>query len=56
MKIYVGTGYNSYTHRQTQKIFKTRKEADDFVVGLTDPKVHMVSGKSFFDAVNKLLD
>lgn len=54
-KIYIATGYNSYTQQTLLKAFTSQAEADKFLEGLTDPRINVMGYKSTADLVNKLL-
>ena len=55
MKLYIANGYNSYTNNQLIKAFSSEAEASQFLNGLTDPKLQVISYKSTIDLVNDLL-
>jgi hypothetical protein len=55
MKLYIAKGYNSYTNNQLLKAFSTEAEANQFLDGLTDPKLQVLSYLSTVDLVNDLL-
>lgn len=55
MKLYIAKGFNSYTNHQLTKAFNNESEASQFLNGLTDPKLQVVSYKSTIDLVNDLL-
>ena len=54
-KIYIATGYNSYTNKAILKAFTSQAEADKYLEGVTDPKINVMGYKSTADLVNKLL-
>ena len=54
-KVYIARGYNSWTSKELLRAFKTEKEAEGFIQGLTDPKIQIFSYKSTIDLVNSLL-
>lgn len=53
--IYIATGYNSFTNKQLTRAFTTETEADQFLQGLTDPRLNVISYNSTAQLVNKLL-
>lgn len=53
-KIYIATGYNSYTNKALLKAFTSQSEADKYLEGMTDPKINVMGYKSTADLVNKL--
>jgi len=55
MKLYIAKGYNSYTNKQIMKAFSSKVEASQFLDGLTDPKLEVMSYRSTVDLVNDLL-
>jgi hypothetical protein len=55
MKLYIAKGYNSYTNKQLLKAFSSEAEANQFLTGLTDPKLEVMSYRSTVDLVNDLL-
>ena len=55
MKLYIAKGYNSYTNKQILKAFSSEVEASEFLNGLTDPKLEVMSYRSTVDLVNDLL-
>ena len=55
MKLYIAKGYNSYTNKQLLKAFSNEAEANQFLIGLTDPKLEVMSYRSTVDLVNDLL-
>lgn len=52
--IFYVIGYSSWANNEVKHIFKTKHEADNFAVGLTDAKVYMFKGKTIIDAVNHI--
>jgi hypothetical protein len=54
-KIYIGSGYNSWTNKEHIRAFKTEKEADSFINGLTEPHIQAINYKNTADLVNHLL-
>jgi len=54
-KIYIASGYNSYTQKTMLKAFMSEAEADKFLEGLTDPRINIVTYKSTVELVNHLL-
>jgi hypothetical protein len=55
MKLYIAKGYNSYTNKQLLKAFSSEAEATQFLNGLTDPRLEVMSYRSTVDLVNDLL-
>lgn len=55
-KIYIATGYNSWTNKQLHRAFETEQEADQFINGLTDPHLVVMNYKSTTELVNALLN
>jgi hypothetical protein len=54
-KIYVTKGYNSWTNQELVRAFTTKKEADSFIEGLTEPHIQVINYKNTADLVNHLL-
>lgn len=54
-KIYIATGYNSYTNKALMKAFMSETEADKFLDGLTDPRIQVLAYKSTVELVNHLI-
>jgi hypothetical protein len=54
-KIYIASGYNSYTNKTLIKAFSTDTEADKFLEGLTDPRIQVLAYKSTLELVNNLI-
>jgi hypothetical protein len=55
MKIYIAKGYNSWTNHSLTKAFNSEAEANQFLIGLTDPKLEIKSYTSTINLVNDLL-
>jgi hypothetical protein len=54
-KIYIATGYNSWANKELHKAFNTAQEADQFLNGLTNPHLVVMSYKSTAQLANTLL-
>ena len=55
-KIYISKGYNSWTNKELVRAFTTEKEADSFIIGLTEPHIQAISYKNTAELVNHLLE
>lgn len=55
VKVFIATGYNSYTNKQLARAFLAPSEADQFLEGLTDPKVIEFKHNSYIDLLNEFL-
>lgn len=55
IKVFIATGYNSYTNNQISKAFLAPSDADQFLEGLTDPKLIEFKHKSYIDLLNEFL-
>jgi hypothetical protein len=55
-KLYIATGYNSWTNKQLHRAFETEQDADQFINGLTDPHLVVMSYSSTTELVNALLN
>ena len=53
--IYYVSGYSSWNNKEFKRAFKTIKEANNCCVGLTEPKIYGMRGKSIIEAANKIL-
>ena len=54
-KLYIAKGYNSWNNKELHRAFKTEKEADQFMNGLTDPHLVVMSYNTTTQLVNTLL-
>ncbi len=54
-KVFIASGYNSWTSKDMIKAFTSESEADKFIEGLTNPHIHVIGYKSTIDLVNHLL-
>jgi hypothetical protein len=54
-KLYIASGYNSYTNKEIRQAFNSEAEADKFLEGLTDPRIQVISYKSTVELINHLL-
>jgi hypothetical protein len=54
-KLYIATGYNSYTNKEIRQAFNSEDEADKFLEGLTDPRIQVIAYKSTVELINHLL-
>jgi hypothetical protein len=54
-KIYIATGYNSWANKELHRAFTTEQEADQFINGLTDPRLVVMSYNSTVQLANALL-
>lgn len=55
VKVFLASGYNSYTNKQLTRAFLTPLDAEKFLVGLTDPKFKSVMASSYIALINDLL-
>lgn len=53
--LYIARGYNSWTNKELHRAFETEQEADQFISGLTDPHLVVMSYKSTVQLANVLL-
>lgn len=53
--IWVASGYDSWNNKQAKRAFKTLQEAKDYALTLTNPEIHLFSGKDSIKAINDLL-
>jgi len=54
-KLYIATGYNSWNNKELHRAFNTEQEADQFLNGLTNPHLMVMSYKSTAQLANALL-
>ena len=54
-KLYIAKGYNSWNNKELHRAFKTEKEADQFMNGLTEPHLVVMSYNTITQLVNALL-
>lgn len=55
IKVFIATGYNSYTNKELTKAFLAPSDADQFLEGLTDPKLNIFTANSYIDLLNTFL-
>lgn len=54
-KLYIATGYNSYTNKEIRQAFYSEAEADKFLDGLTDPRIQVIAYKSTVELINHFI-
>lgn len=54
-KLYIAIGYNSYTNKEIRQAFNSKAEADEFLDGLTDPRIHVIAYKSTIELINHFI-
>ena len=54
-KLYIATGYNSYTNKEIRQAFNSESEADKFLDGLTDPRIQVIAYKSTVELINHFI-
>ena len=55
VKVFIATGYNSWTNKQLTKAFLVPSEAEQFIKGLTNPSLNIFTAKSYIDLLNTFL-
>lgn len=55
VKVFIATGYNSYTQKTMTKAFLVPSDAEQFIEGLTEPSVNIFTAKSYIDLLNSFL-
>lgn len=55
VKVFIASGYNSYTHKTMTRAFSSEGEADQFIEGLTDPHIQIFTVKSHLALLNTFL-
>ena len=46
VKIFIAQGYDSYNNKQKTRAFLAPSDADNYLEGLTDPRVHIFKANS----------
>lgn len=54
-KLYIASGYNSYTNKEIRQAFNSETEADKFLEGLTDPRIQVIAYKSTVELINHFI-
>lgn len=54
-KLFIASGYNSYTNKEMRKAFNNESDADQFINGLTDPHLQVIAYKSTPELINHFL-
>ena len=54
-KLYIASGYNSFTNKDMRKAFNNENDADQFIDGLTDPHIQVITYKSTVELINYYL-
>jgi hypothetical protein len=54
-KVFIASGYNSWTNKDIIKAFTSENEAEKWIEGLTNPHIHVIGYKSTIELVNHLL-
>ncbi len=54
-KLYIASGYNSYTNKEIRQAFNSEAEADKFLDGLTDPRIQVIAYKSTVELINHFI-
>lgn len=55
VKVFIASGYNSYTNKELTRAFLEPSKASQFLEGLTDPKFKSVIANSYIDLINDIL-
>lgn len=55
VKVFIATGYNSYTNKQLARAFLSPSDADQFLEGLTNPILSTFTANSYIDLLNEFL-
>jgi hypothetical protein len=53
--IYIASGFNSLSNKSMVRAFATKGEADQFLQGLTDPILQVMTYKNTVDLLNAFL-
>ena len=54
-KLYIASGYNSFTDKDMRKAFNNENDADQFISGLTDSHIQVITYKSTVELINYYL-
>lgn len=54
-KVFIASGYNSWTNKPSSRAFSTEQEANSFINELTDPRIHTITYNTVIDLTNYLL-
>ena len=54
-KVFIASGYNSWTNKQLTRAFKNEDNADQFMQGLTNPHVQVIAYKNTVELINLFL-
>jgi hypothetical protein len=54
-KIYLASGYNSWTNNTIYRVFNTLSEANGYLIGLTDGNIDTFSANTMLEAFNRLI-
>jgi hypothetical protein len=55
IKIFIATGYDSYSHKILSKAFLAPSEAEAYMINLTNPSVNTFTAKSYIELINSFL-
>ena len=55
IKVFIAQGYNSYNNKQLTRAFLAPSDADQYLEGLTDPRIHVFTANSYIDLLNEFL-
>jgi hypothetical protein len=55
VKIYLITGYDSYSHKIINRVFRTPSEALEFSLDLTDSKMEVLTDEDYLTIINNYL-
>ena len=55
IKLFLITGYNSYTNKTLKRIFRVPSDALQFSLGLTDSKMTVLNGLDYISIFNEYL-
>jgi hypothetical protein len=55
VKVFIAQGYDSYNNKQKTRAFLAPSDADNYLEGLTDPRIHVFMAKSYINLLNEFL-
>lgn len=55
VKVFIAQGYDSYNNKQKTMAFLAPSDADQYLEGLTDPRIHVFTANSYINLLNEFL-
>jgi hypothetical protein len=54
-KLFIASGYDSFNNKDMRKAFNSESDANQYIDGLTDPHIQVISYKSTVELINYYL-